>query len=305
MKTIVEERETNGRFANLGDFIGRFDVHAVNKRQLENLIRAGSFDSLEPNRRAVFESVESMVRQASAAQSDRESNQIGLFSNDATPTVSISLPDIADWSGMERLAEEFGALGFYLSAHPLDTYTRRLRKINVRPSAEVIAGGRSGTVRLAGTLIAIKERVSANGNRFAFIQFSDSSGDFEVTVFSEALSTAGDWLVPGNSLLIRSVAQADDNVGIKFLANSFEPLENSAAIETENLCIVVNDDRALASIQDILAKERTGKGRIRIVSRLVAVGQDVECELAERFTVSPEIYIAVGSLPGVLSVRDF
>ncbi len=305
MKTIVDERQANGRFTDLADFVGRLDAHAVNKRQLENLVRAGGFDSLEPNRRAVFESVESLVRQASAAQSDRESNQIGLFAGDSTPTVTVSLPDIADWSGMERLAEEFGALGFYLSAHPLDAYARRLRKMDVLPSAGVIAAGKSGSVRLAGTLIAKKERISAKGNRFAFIQFSDSSGDFEVTVFSEALSAAGDWLVPGNSLLIRCAAQADEHDGVKFLANSFEPLEQAAANETENLCIVVDDDRALAPIQDILANEKAGKGRIRIVSRLTNMGQDVECELAERFAVSPEVYLAVRSLPGVLDVRDF
>ncbi|PPR74913.1 MAG: DNA polymerase III subunit alpha, partial [Alphaproteobacteria bacterium MarineAlpha3_Bin4] len=207
MQSIVDERRRNGPFKDLLDFAGRFDARQVNKRQVENLALAGAFDSLAPNRRRMFEGVETLIRHASAVQSERDSDQIGLFGINTEPALKIELPDIPDWSMMEKLDQEFSALGFYLTAHPLDAFAKSLERLNVRPSAYVVASGQAGTVKLAGTLVSKKERTSAKGNRYAFIQFTDTSGTFEVTAFSEALTEAGELLEPGNSLMIRGAVQ--------------------------------------------------------------------------------------------------
>ncbi|MCH8168367.1 MAG: DNA polymerase III subunit alpha, partial [Proteobacteria bacterium] len=125
MRALVAERDQNGPFASLGDFAGRVDMRAVNKRQIENLARAGAFDGLNPNRRQVFEAAETVVRHASAAAGERDSAQENLFGGgDAAPAPApdLVLPQAADWPDTDRLRHEFEAIGFYLSAHPLDAY---------------------------------------------------------------------------------------------------------------------------------------------------------------------------------------
>ena len=92
---------------------------------------------------------------------------------------------------MDRLKEEFDVLGLYLSAHPLDNYTRQLGRLRVTSYAglsELIAGGRvPDRINLAGSVTAKQVRVSQRGNRFAFVQFTDQTGIFEITFFSDVL----------------------------------------------------------------------------------------------------------------------
>jgi DNA polymerase-3 subunit alpha len=305
MTSLVSERDTNGPFTDIADFIQRLDSRQVNKRALENMTRAGAFDRLEPNRRKLFESVETLMRHASAAQQDRESNQMGLFAGEAAPQVRVHLPDIADWPAMERLREEFDAIGFYLSAHPLDAYASKLASMKVRSSASVLASTESGAATMAGTLIAKKERTSARGNRYAFIQFTDPTGVFEVTAFSETLAAAGDMLEVGNSLLIKATVQTEGSDEVKLLANGFSSLEQAAARTTENLRIVIAETAAISAIQRILADQEPGRDRIRIDTRPGGTDWHAELELKDHYSLSPDAQLALRALPGVLQVETF
>src|SRR5439155_13664261 len=130
-EAIVAERQAAGAFKSLADFAGRCDPRALNKRALENLIAAGSFDPLNANRRQTFESAELLLRQAGAAANDRESRQVNLFGRELAQPERLSLPIVADWPSMEKLRHEFDAIGFYLSAHPLNSYGPTLKRLDV------------------------------------------------------------------------------------------------------------------------------------------------------------------------------
>jgi DNA polymerase-3 subunit alpha len=305
MAGVVKERAEGGPFQDIADFVHRLDTHLVNKRQLENLARAGAFDTLEPNRRRLFEGVEVLMRHANAAQSDRESNQMGLFVGDAAPQMTFTLPEREDWPAMERLREEFDAIGFYLSAHPLDAYASKLASMGVKPSASLVPGSGTYPATLAGTLIAKKERTSAKGNRYAFIQFTDPSGVFEVTAFSETLAAAGDLLEVGNSLRIKATVQAEDGDEVKLLANQFSSLEQEAARTVEHLRIKVADKDAIAAIQRILADQQPGRGRIRIDTRPLDAQWHADVELGRQFNLSADAQLALRALPGVIGVETF
>jgi DNA polymerase-3 subunit alpha len=300
MQGLVDERRANGPYADLTDFMNRLDIRNVNKRQLVNLARAGAFDAFVPKRRQMFEAVEPLMRLASAAQNERESGQIGLFSGDAAPATALDLPDVAEWPVMERLDQEFGALGFYLSAHPLDAFARSLERLNVRPSAEVIASGQSGPVKLAGTLVSKKERTSAKGNRYAFIQFTDASGEFEVTAFSESLAEAYELLKAGNSLLIRGAVQFEGD-SARFTAQGFEPLNKAAADAAEGLRIVLESSDPLPALHEILTKK--GKGRVEIISHPSA-DTEVQLTLPGGYSISPDVLLAVKSIPGIVDAIE-
>ncbi len=305
MQSIVDDRAENGPFTSLDDFVCRLDSQQVNKRQIENLVRVGAFECMVPNRRQLFQCVETIMRKANLARDERNSNQISLFGGGNNETSSVmTLPDIPEWSPMDRLNEEFDALGYYLSAHPLDIYAKSLDKLKVKNIVDILGYRHTGLIKLAGTLISIKERISVKGNRFAFAQFSDPTGSFEVTLFSETLTAARNLLKVGDSLLIDAIAKFDREDGdVKFLANRFEPIEKAAASAVDGLRIYINTDAPLGPLKQFLLGERKGRGRVEIIPRLPGY-KLITLELKEKYEISSSIYQAVVSIPGVLDVQE-
>ncbi|TCS64152.1 DNA polymerase III subunit alpha [Varunaivibrio sulfuroxidans] len=303
MRSVVEEREKGGLFRDINAFASRLDGHAVNKRSLENLVRAGAFDGLNSNRRQLLEGVNVVLGHASAATRERESDQIGLFGGEATPAPALRLPEVSDWSVMDRLREEFSAIGFYLSAHPLDAYGKSLERIKAQPIAQVLSQGRSGAVNLAGTMVSKREMVSAKGNKFAFVQFSDASGAFEVTVFSEVLSQAAEMLVPGNSLFIKAAVQFEGDTP-RMTAHSMELLDKVTARTASGLKIVIDAPTALPNLAGLLGEvQGKGQGEVRVAARLDALNE-VEINLKGRYNITPDILQSVRLMVGVSDVQE-
>ncbi|NQV48282.1 MAG: DNA polymerase III subunit alpha [Rhodospirillaceae bacterium] len=304
MRALVNQRIENGPFASIADFADRLDSRAVNKRQLENLIRAGAFDSINPNRRQLFEGGETILRHASAANQDRNSDQIGLFGGKDAPMPSITLPDVVDWSPTDRMREEFDAVGFYLSGHPLDAYAKSLARIKARPSAEIIREGHPGAVNMAGTVIGKKERTSAKGNRYAFVQLSDASGIYEITVFSEILNAARDLLEVGQSLFIRAGVQFEGE-SPRFTANSIELLDQVATRAAVGLRITIGSEQPLSALKGALEGANGGRGRgeVVIVARPADAGE-IEINLKGGFAITPEVLQEIRSIPGVEELQE-
>src|SRR5688572_14830363 len=153
IQTMVKARDEGGPFRSLADFCERVDPKTLNKRQLENLVLAGAFDSIHPNRKQVFEAVEQMLRQAVAVTEARTSSQNSLFGDAAKAVVTLGVG--ADWSPMDRLQHEFGAIGFYMSAHPLDAYGASLKRLDVVSYSELAAHlrARGPRAKVAGLLL--------------------------------------------------------------------------------------------------------------------------------------------------------
>ena len=302
MQSIIDEREANGPFKDVEDFASRLDTHHVNKRQMENLIRAGAFDSIDANRRKLYQGLEAIMGEASAAQADRESNQIGLFGGDDQPQQKIRLPDVADWPPMERLREEFDAVGFYLSAHPLDSYGKSLERLDVVPFADILERGQAGNFTLAGTVVSKKERISQKGNRFAFLSCSDASGAYEVTLFSEVLSAAGDLLTAGQAILIKATAQFEGE-SVRLTAQSVRSLDKLVAQTAAGLKIAVIDDKPLAQLAEVLGGAQRGRGKVTIQTRTPRFEADIALT-SMPVSVTPELLHALQSIPGVVEVLE-
>src|SRR5262249_2044561 len=157
----------------------------------ENLIVAGCFDAIEPNRRKLYEGVEAILGLANTAAEDRASGQESLFGVLGVEAQRLTLPPVEDWPAMDRLRHEFEAIGCYPSAHPLDDYAASLKRLEVVRYGDLrrwLAGRATTRATLAGIVVGRQERTSARGNRYAFVTLSDASGVFEVTVFSEQLA---------------------------------------------------------------------------------------------------------------------
>jgi DNA polymerase-3 subunit alpha len=208
MGLIVAARKTETGaekpFATLFDFARRVDLKRVGKRPLEMLARAGAFDQLEPNRARVFEALDSLVAYSAAIHEAKASNQVSLFGDSGSDIPEPRLPFRDDWLPVERLGHEHQAVGFYLSGHPLDDYMSALKRKDVKTLAEITARAANGPFvgKLAGSVASKQERKSAKGNRFAFVQLSDPTGLYEVTVFSDVLEQARDYLEPGKNVVL-------------------------------------------------------------------------------------------------------
>jgi len=303
MKDVVSEREQNGPFESVIDVSRRIDGSHLNKRQLENLARAGAFDRLNPNRKQMYEGVESILRHANASAEERSSEQMGLFGGKGGGMQRpLNLPDTPDWPPMERLKEEFEAIGFYLSAHPLDAYGKPLKQLKVTRVADILAKGISGPVSMAGTVISKKERTSNKGSRYAFVQMSDPSGMFEVTVFSETLALCRELLEVGNSLFLKAGAQFDGE-SVRFTVQSLEALDRVAERVSVTIQVFVETPAAISAVGEALKHGGNGRAKINLVSCLE---DDTEVEFAVpgRYAVNPAMLFHLKTLSGVRAVQE-
>ncbi|MDF2094745.1 DNA polymerase III subunit alpha [Aquibaculum arenosum] len=301
MKQLVAEREEKGAFASLGDFARRIDARSINKRAIENLVCAGAMDSLEPNRQRAHLAAESIVRHAATAANERDSGQFSLLGGAAQPE-TLKLQPVSDWPAIDRLQKEFDALGFYLSAHPLDSYRNLLQRRRVVSTADLpkaVIGGQSRQV-LAGIVVAKQERTSKKGSRFAFVQLSDATGVFEVTCFSETLGRCRALLEGGKPLLVTvSVERQGEEGDLRLTAHEFEDLDEALAKTAAGLKLFVQEREPLVQLQQVLEKERRGRSRVTVVLALEEE-REVEIDLPGAYALSPACRQAIKSLPGLV-----
>ncbi|MDP1965145.1 MAG: DNA polymerase III subunit alpha, partial [Reyranella sp.] len=303
MSRLAEERLENGPFKDLFDFAERLDQRVANKRLIEGLVKAGAFDSLNKNRAQTFGAVEALTRHSQATHESRDSNQNSLFGDD-TAQRRPQLPKMPDWAPMERLQNEFAAIGFYLSSHPLAAYERSLQRLGVCRAADLtalLARGTPGRIKLAGTVIDRMERTSAKGNRFAFVQCSDQSGAFELTVFSELLGSKRNLLEPGQAVLVSADGRLDGEQ-VKLTAQSVEKLDDAVANAAAGLRIILSDPEALEALRKTLEGKK-GRGRVTLV---VPMPGDAEAEvtLPGTYSIAGGLRDAIGMLPGIAQVEE-
>ena len=307
---LVTEGRGEKPFVNLFDFARRVDLKRVGKRPLEMMARAGAFDQLDPNRRRVFEALDPLVAYSAAIYEQKASNQVSLFGDAGDDLPEPRLMPIDDWLPAERLAEEFAAVGFYLSGHPLDDYMGPLRRKDVMTLDDVQAKAERQPLiaKMAGVVAGLQIRKSARGNRFAFCQMSDTTGAFEVTLFSESLEKAQDHLETGAKVIVtvEATMEADQ---LKLLGRSVAPIDTVVAdVGAMGLKVYVDNPDALPSVASVLDGAATlkgaGRGPVVLCLKDDSLPGEVEMDLGDDFPVTPQIKGAIKSLVGVLEVED-
>ncbi len=306
---IVKVREEGGPFRSLADFCRRVDPHIVNRRALESLIRAGAFDAFEPNRARLLMGIDAMLELAHRAQEERTTGQANLFGGDDGADAGLEelvLPDAAPWPGMQKLEEEYAAVGFYLSGHPLDDYMETLSRIGVMPWAEfraLVEKRGQGAARLAGAVTAKRERRAKSGNLYAFVEFSDPTGQFEAICFSETLNEARELLEPGSKVIVSVEATAEDD-DVRLRVVKVEGLESKAASIGQGLMIHLDGARAEQALKQMpQLLKNGGRSPVRLVVHQPALGE-VDILLGERFSVTPQLKAALRALPGIIDVLE-
>jgi DNA polymerase-3 subunit alpha len=302
MEAMAKERAQNGGFPTLKDFAARMDPRQVNKRQMENLIAAGAFDTLHTNRHELVENSDEILSYAGATQGDKAQKQNMLFSQEASGVSRpFTLKPCDEWNTLERLQKEFEALGFYLSAHPLDVYQDILPSLDVVPTFEIgdkLSSGQ-GAMNLAGIVLAKQERTAKSGQKFAFITLSDRWGVCEVTLFSEMLNKARDYIVPGKALYI-SVSGRSDGETYRLTAQSIEELASKT--HGKGLSLVMADDVDLPRFLKLLETIPEGNSLITLTLQLKG-HPSATLKLGKTFTLSPDQRLELMHVKGMRTLN--
>lgn len=227
---IIEERKKNGDFKNIFDFVERVSGKVINKKTMEALSKAGTFDCIHKNRKQIHDSCEVLSKYCMSFQEEKQSSQMSLFGDliGSSNTKPI-LAKTDDWVSMEKFQKEFEAFGFYLDGHPLSSLQKDLESRAITFSSElageeIIDGDK---VYLAGVVVSTSIKSSAKG-RYAFIQVSDAKGLVEIALFNNDLITEHkDWIddKEHHQLAFECMIKKDDG-GFRAIANNFYLLQD-------------------------------------------------------------------------------
>ncbi|MBT5896226.1 MAG: DNA polymerase III subunit alpha, partial [Rhodospirillaceae bacterium] len=307
MAAVVAERRANGPYKDVWDFAGRLDPRQVNKRQVENLARAGAFDGLNPNRAQMLAAAEIMLRFAGHAAAERDSAQVSLFGGEdgAAAVPPPPLPMAAEWLQLEKLANEAQAVGFYLSAHPLESYPALLARKSMVNYAELENRADQGgkQFRIAATIEEMSERKSAKGNPYAFLRVSDQTGIFEVTLFGDDLAASRALMVKGNSIVM-TVDVRDDGDRRRMIASQIVDIDQASQTVAAGIRVFLKDPGPLDNLYNLLHDHNQGRGQVTLLLELTTMGREVEVALPGGFAITPQVRGALKAIPGVMDVHD-
>ncbi|MDC0150831.1 DNA polymerase III subunit alpha [Candidatus Pelagibacter sp.] len=201
ISNIVQERLKNGKFKSISDFLNRVNPKDINKLQLEGLVKAGAFDSLNANRQSLFNSIPNLITKSKNIFENKSANQIDLFGENENQENEI-LTDTQDWEFEERLSKEFEAVGFFISDHPLNQYKEVFDDYDIIDFQTLNNDDNIKNKNIASTLLKVQERKTAKGNTYAVLKLTDLSSVFELFIFSDILELNREILKEGNSLIL-------------------------------------------------------------------------------------------------------
>ncbi|PPR55093.1 MAG: DNA polymerase III subunit alpha [Alphaproteobacteria bacterium MarineAlpha5_Bin1] len=203
MSNLVKERENNGKFIDIIDFMNRLKGDVINKRQLEKLVQAGSFDSIETNRARLFYNVPKFV-EIYGGSNFKDQNQAMLFEENKLSFDDSNLFDqqIDDWSSGFLLKSELEVIGFYFSSHPVSLYPKNyFRHNNIIEWNQIKLNEDIKSAKIVGSILDIKERSNKEGRKYAFLTVSTLESQIELTIFSDKLNDFRNLIKEGNLLL--------------------------------------------------------------------------------------------------------
>jgi DNA polymerase-3 subunit alpha len=305
MKAIVKSREEGGRFVDIYDFLERIDPKLINKRAFENLAKAGAFDSIHPNRMQLVKSVDILMTYAQSLAAEKAACQVSLF--DSTDRPAPKLPAITDSTGPERLEMELSAIGFYLSGHPLSDLSDVLRRRNIALYAEAIANAQEGheAFKMVGIVRKRQERAAAkSGEKFAFVAFSDPSGDFEVMYLPESFRLCRDRLEVGASLVINVKAKGRDGE-VRLFGETAQPLDEFLQSQRMGIKLhLASNGFDVNRFKTILDQSIQSEGGDVVVSADIPGLGSMEARLPGRFGLDASLRGRLKALSGIHFIED-
>ncbi|MBR0381990.1 MAG: DNA polymerase III subunit alpha [Eubacterium sp.] len=302
IEAMIAEREKGGKFTSLKDFMERFSSREVNKRTLENLIKAGALDGLGASRKQQMMIYPALLDQISREKKETVSGQMSLFdffSEKDKQEFEVTYPAVQDYDSSQKLAFEKEVLGIYVSGHPLDAWRDSLEKqvtarsIDYEPDEDT---GRSvvrdGFYYVTGGLVNdVTTKQTKNGQTMAFVTLEDLYGTVEVLVFPRDYKAYGELLVKDRPVYVRGRASVSEESG-KLIAQrilAMDDLPKTVWIRTKDVA-AFDEKKAML---DSIIRENPGEDPVAVFTR------------AERKFKKLPSYKAVSGSPEVIAqIRD-
>ena len=251
ISNIVDEREKNGKFKSISDFINRVNHKDINKLQLEGLVKAGAFDEINNNRAALYESIPNLILKSKNLDDNKLTNQFDLFNDKDVPKDDF-INDIDDWKFEDRLSKEFESIGFFISDHPLNQFKDIYGEFKIDNYENFSNSDNLKEAKIAATILKVQERKTNKGNPYAVIKFSDLSCVFELFIFSEILEKNRDILIEGSSVLLTvlKTISDDEKKTKKFNVYKISSLKSLYETPIKNIKFYVKDLNQLNKLSE-------------------------------------------------------
>lgn len=262
--------EINRGFKSIYDFCRTVDTRIVNKRVLEGLVLAGSFDKLKGNRAQNFTAIESALSFGSKMQNSKLSQSESLF-GDVTTELEVEeppLPDLEEWSQKELLAKERQVLGFYLSDHPLRKFSTEYHSFAKVHLGEPETFSDSESVRAVGVITEVRTKIDKSGRKMAFFKLDDFSGSCECIMFSKVYAECEELIKEEATVLVQGRLESSGDA-VKLHAEEVMPLAHVKEKLTKRIAIQLSETQHTAdTIKKIKSIFEKHEGTIPIYIRV-------------------------------------
>jgi len=257
VENIVKERQKNGNFKDIYDFLERVNSGSINKRVLESLVLSGALDSISQYQRHEYFSenngnltfIDVLLKYSSNYHSDKKNSSISLFGGETEIKISKPKPFASvAWSELEKLNKEKEVVGIYLSSHPLSQHLAVI-KANTNTTLSQLANLQefvNKDIKIAGIVTNVETKLSKNGSQYAFLTIEDFSGSFKFPLFSQQYITYKNFLEKNLKIFIVATVKnrKDDINQVEFNIKSINLLEN---MDIKNIALKIkieqiNDD---------------------------------------------------------------
>lgn len=276
---IIAEREKNGSFKDIFDFVERLNLTTVNKKNIEALANAGAFDGFGHMHRAQFFAgysatdetsfIEYLIRYGNRYQVDKSSNQNSLFGS-IPGGVEIKKPDVPQcehFSTLEKLKREKDLIGIFLSAHPLDDFKLELKFFINTPlkTLENIDSMTGRDFTCGGMVTNCRKGTSKNGNPYAFLMLEDFSGSYEFSFFGKDYIDHAAFLEKGRFIMIKGKIQPKrgnqpgNELKIQHISLLQEVRDKMVTSVTLKIPLEAITDEMIAELTDLTLNEQSGK----------------------------------------------
>ena len=251
---IVNERDANGEFKSIFDFVERVNLQTINKKNLEALAMAGAFDSFTNIYRSQYFGetgdgntfIEALIKYGNRIQSEKQSAMASLFGGFQTIEIKLPpLPSVPEWPKIVALEKEKNLIGIYLSSHPLDDYAIEIKSYCSKDINLATLNGEMETLKnrdltFAGIVTETQEGFTKNGKPFSALTLTDYADSYKMMFFGNDFVNFGNFCKKGLFLLIRGKVSAKWQGGdqLEFKANKIELLQEMAQ-KAESLRLTV------------------------------------------------------------------
>ena len=240
---LIAKREQDGPFRSLEDFCRRMAGRDLNRRAVENLIRAGAFDSLGFKRKALLRVAGVMIDAIQQESRNNVEGQLNLFGEpefESAGGVTMTIPEVEEYTRSELLAMEKETAGLYLSGHPMDEYRERVRALGMVPIGSVLAdaAGENAekrysdgmSVTMAGIVQSCRTRVTKSNSVMAYIELEDDSGAMELIVFSRAYESGEKFVADNVPIIVHGRISLRDDKEPQLMVDSIRPIDDLATM---------------------------------------------------------------------------